>query len=435
MSNILAIVGRPNVGKSTLFNRLCGKRQAIVESSSGVTRDRHYGKSDWNGYDFSVIDTGGYVIGSDDVFEVEIRKQATLAIDEADVIIFLVDAQNGLTGMDEDVAQMLRKSRKKTFLVSNKVDNQAIEHLSSEFYSLGLGEVYKVSAVNGGGTGDLLDEVVKEFEKEDENEDDEMPKFAVVGRPNVGKSSFINALIGTERNIVTPVAGTTRDNINTKYNQFGFDFEIVDTAGLRRKTKVTENIEFYSVLRSIRAIESSDVCILMIDGSQDFESQDVNIFHLAEKNKKGIVIMVNKWDLVEKDTMTHKALEEKIRFKIAPFSDVPILFTSVINKQRIFKVLETAMQVNKNRTKKIAGSDLNEFILDVIKNTPPPMGSRNRQVKIKYAAQLPLKYPAFALFCNFPEEVKEHYKRFLEKKLRAKYDFTGCPIQIYFRQK
>ncbi len=435
MSNIIAIVGRPNVGKSTLFNRLTESRQAIVDETAGVTRDRHYGKGDWNGFEFSIIDTGGYIRGSEDVFEKEIRKQAEIAIDEADVILFVLDTMQGLTGMDQDMAKVLRQTSKKVLIVANKVDNNKLLSDATEFYTLGMGEVFSISAINGSGTGELLDEVVKEFKNKHDEEETDLPKFAVVGRPNVGKSSFINAIIGEDRNIVTPVAGTTRDTINTRYNRYGFEFVIIDTAGIRRKSRVKENIEFYSVLRSIRAIEKCDVAILIVDGSQEFESQDVNILHLAEKNRKGVVVLVNKWDLVEKVTNTHKEYEEKIRRKIAPFNDVPIIFTSVINKQRIYKAIEAGMQVYKNKTKKVSGAKLNEIMLPVIKATPPPTGSRNKQIKIKYVAQLPVNFPAFAFFCNHPSEVKEQYKRFLEKKLRSEFDFVGVPIQLYFRQK
>ena len=435
MGNILAIVGRPNVGKSTLFNRLIKDRQAIVDSVSGVTRDRHYGKSDWNGKNFSVIDTGGYVIGSDDIFEEEIRAQVELAIEEADVIIFLVDVKEGMTGMDEDVAKELRKSNKKVFLGANKVDNSKLITNASEFYQLGLGEVYCISSISGSGTGEILDEVVKEFDKENADDTIDLPKFAVVGRPNVGKSSLINAFIGKERNIVTNIAGTTRDSIYTRYNSFGLDFMLVDTAGLRKKSKVHENIEFYSVLRSIRAIEKSDICILMIDAQNGLETQDLNIITLIEKNRKGLVIVVNKWDLIEKDSNTHKEFAEKIRKKIAPFSDVPIVFTSVIEKQRILKALEVAYKVYKNKTRNIATSELNEKMLEIIKQTPPPIGARGRYIKIKYVTQLKTAFPAFAFFCNYPEDVKVSYKRFLENKLRAMYDFEGVPLSIYFREK
>jgi len=434
MGNILAIVGRPNVGKSTFFNRLTKSRQAIVEETSGVTRDRHYGISDWNGVDFSIIDTGGYVVGSDDVFEEEIRKQVILAIEEANVIVFIVDVKEGLSALDEDVANMLRKSGRKVFLVVNKVDTSARIADASEFYGLGLGEVYCVSSITGSGTGELLDDVVKEFSQIEQEEVPDLPKFAVVGRPNVGKSSLINSLIGTDRNIVTPVAGTTRDSIYTPYNSYGFEFLFVDTAGLRKKSKVSENIEFYSVMRSIRAIENSDVCLILIDATQGFESQDQNIFHLAEKNRKGVVIVVNKWDLVNKETNTHKEFEERIRQQIAPFSDVPIVFTSVITKQRIIKTLEIARDVYKRRSIRITTSKLNDLMLPIIQNTPPP-ALKGKFIRIKYITQLKTSFPAFAFFCNHPQYVKDAYKRFLENQLREHFDFTGVPIQIYFREK
>ena len=434
MSNILAIVGRPNVGKSTFFNRLTQSRQAIVEETSGVTRDRHYGKSDWNGIDFSVIDTGGYVVGSDDVFEEEIRKQVTLAIEESDAIIFMVDVKSGLTGMDEDVADILRKTKKKVFLVANKVDNADRINDAAEFYQLGLGEVFTVSSINGSGTGELLDVVVKEFKNKPPEEALDLPKFAIVGRPNVGKSSLVNAFLGDERNIVTPVAGTTRDSIYTHYNSFGFDFLLVDTAGVRKKGKVRENIECYSVMRSIRAIENSDVCFLMVDASEGFESQDLNIFHLAERNKKGVVIVVNKWDLIEKETKTHLEFEEMIRNKIAPFKDVPIVFTSIPKKQRIFKALETGSEVYKKMGTQIPTSKLNEIFLPIIEKTPPP-ALKGKYVKIKYITQLKTPFPAFVFFCNLPQYVRDPYKRFVENQLRKQFDFYGVPIQIYFRRK
>ncbi|HPE54917.1 MAG TPA: ribosome biogenesis GTPase Der [Bacteroidales bacterium] len=434
MSNILAIVGRPNVGKSTLFNRLTSSRQAIVEESSGVTRDRHYGRSDWNGVEFSVIDTGGYVVGSDDVFEEEIRKQVILAIEEADVIVFMVDAKFGLTGMDEDVAGVLRRSDKPVFLVANKVDNPDKIGEASEFYALGLGEVYPVSAMNGGGTGDLLDKIANAFDKDVKEEIPDLPRFAVVGRPNVGKSSLVNAFLGNERNIVTPVAGTTRDSIYTRYNNFGFEFMLVDTAGLRKKAKVKENIEFYSVMRSVRAIENSDVCFLMIDAEQGFESQDQNIFQLITRNKKGVVIIVNKWDLVEKETNTHLDFEKMVKGQIAPFTDVPIIFTSVPKKQRIFKALELGMQVYKNKSNQVSTSKLNEILLPIIQKTPPP-SARGRYIKVKYITQLKTPFPAFVFFCNMPQYVKDPYKRFLENKIREQFNFSGIPIQIFFRKK
>lgn len=437
MNKILAIVGRPNVGKSTFFNRLTGTRQAIVDSTSGVTRDRHYGKSDWNGLEFSVIDTGGYVVGSEDVFEIAIRKQVALAIEEADAILFMVDVVEGLTGMDSEVADMLRKTKKPVFLVANKSDTTKRGFEASEFYQIGLGNIYQISAINGSGTGDLLDDVITELSKqpsENDETDENLPKYAVVGRPNVGKSSLINALLGDERNIVTPVPGTTRDTIYTRYKGFGFDFQLLDTAGLRKKGKVHENIEFYSVLRSIRAIESSDVCLLMVDAEKSFESQDLNIFHLAEKNHKGVIIVVNKWDLVEKSTNTHINLEEMIRTKIAPFNDVPIVFTSVLNKQRIFKALELAHEVFKNRKKKISTSQLNDTMLPIIKATPPPM-TKGKMIKIKYVTQLKTDFPAFVFFTNLPQYIKDPYKRFLENQMRKHFDFKGAPIEIYIRQK
>ena len=435
MSNIVAIVGRPNVGKSTFFNRLIQRREAIVDAVSGVTRDRHYGKSDWNGKEFSLIDTGGYVKGSDDVFEAEIDKQVELAIDEADAIIFMVDVETGVTGMDEDVAKLLRKVDKPVFLAVNKVDNGKRAEDAVEFYSLGLGEYYTIASINGSGTGDLLDALVKALpEKEEEEEKDELPRFAVVGRPNAGKSSFINALIGEERYIVTDIAGTTRDSIDTKYNRYGFEFNLVDTAGIRRKSKVKEDLEFYSVMRSVRAIEHCDVCLLVLDATRGFDGQVQNIFWLAQRNRKGIVILVNKWDLVEKDTMTTRDFERKIREEIAPFTDVPIVFISVLNKQRIFKAIETAVEVYNNRTKKIKTSKLNEVLLPIIENYPPP-AYKGKFVKIKYIMQLPTPQPQFAFFCNLPQYVRDPYKRYLENQLRDHFDFKGVPISVYMRKK
>ena len=434
MSNIVAIVGRPNVGKSTLFNRLVGMREAIVDEMSGVTRDRHYGKSDWNGKYFSVIDTGGYIIGSDDQFEAEIRKQVELAIDEADIILFMVDTQAGLTPMDEDVAQLLRRSKKTIFLIANKVDNNNLHADAQEFYRLGLGEVYPVSSINGSGTGELLDAVVVALNDEVTEEEPELPKFAVVGRPNVGKSSLINALVETDRNIVTDIPGTTRDSVFTRYQKFGFDFILVDTAGLRKKTKVFEDIEFYSVMRSIRAIEHADVCIIMIDATSGIEGQDLNILQLTERNSKGVVIAINKWDLVEKDNRTHEAFRARILERVAPFTDIPILFISVKEKQRVLKVLEAAMTVYKNRIRKIPTSRLNEDLLPIIAETPPPT-FRGNYVKIKYITQLPKHTPAFAFFCNYPQQIKDPYKRFLENHLRRLYELSGVPIQIFFRKK
>jgi len=436
MGNYLAIVGRPNVGKSTLFNRLTKSRKAIVEETSGVTRDRHYGHSNWNGKEFIVIDTGGYIMGSEDIFEEEIRRQVDLAIDEADVILFMVDVNEGITPFDTDVADMLRLSAKPIFVVSNKVDNAARYAYSSEFYGLGLGEVYSISAINGGGTGDLLDDVVKKFKDDTtEPEDDNIPKFTVVGRPNVGKSSLVNALLGDERNIVTDISGTTRDTIHTEYNRFGFTFKLVDTAGIRKKKKVNENIEFYSVLRSLRAIENSDVCILMIDAEEGFEAQDMSILRVIQRNNKGVIIVVNKWDLIEKGSNTHLEFERNIREKTAPFTDIPIIFTSVINKQRIHKTLETIHQVYENRTRTITTSQLNNDLLPIIEASPPPMGSRERYIKIKYVTQLKTHYPAFAFFCNLPTEVKDPYSRFLENHIRKLYNFNGVPLKLYFREK
>ena len=439
MTNIIAIVGRPNVGKSTLFNRLCGGRDAIVDPTSGVTRDRHYGHGDWNGKYYSVIDTGGYVDKSGDVFEEEIKKQVRLAIEESDIILFMVDVKEGLTAMDIDVAKMLRRSKKRVILVANKVDSYKMVDDIHEFHSLGLGEIFSIASTSGSGTGDLMDEVVRGFHEPEgtgdhENIEDDLPKIAIVGRPNAGKSSLVNMLLGIDRNIVTPVPGTTRDSIHTHYRYFGLDFNLIDTAGIRKKAKVTENVEFYSVMRAIRSIESSDVCILMVDAERGFEAQDLNIFSLIEKNHKGVVILVNKWDLVEKETNTHKHFEEAIREQIKPFSDVPVIFTSVVTKQRIFKAVETAIQVYKNRSKKIGTSVLNDFILPVIQDIPPPV-AKGKYVRIKYAMQLPTVFPSFAFFCNHPQYLKESYKRFIENKLRDQFDFTGVPMEIYFRQK
>ena len=435
MSNIVAIVGRPNVGKSTLFNRLVQSRQAIVEESSGVTRDRHYGHSDWNGKSFTVIDTGGYVVGSDDIFEEEIRKQVDLAIDEADVIIFVVDGQAGVHVLDEDVALILRKCKKKVLLGVNKTDIPSKFGEAAEFYALGLGEIYPFSAMTGTGTGELLDEVVKYLPSDTTEDYSDLPKFAVVGRPNVGKSSMINAFLGQERNIVTNIAGTTRDSNNTRFNAFGMDFMLVDTAGLRKKSKVYENIEFYSVMRSIRAIEECDVAILIIDATEGFESQDMNILRLIERNKKGLVLVVNKWDLVEKDSNTHLAFENMIREKTAPFTDYPIIFTSAINRQRTFKVLEMAQKVYENRERKVSVRELNDTMLEIINSQPPQIASRGRYLKIKYITQLKSPTPQFIFFCNLPKDVKDNYVRFLENKIRSIWDFHGVPIQLFFREK
>ncbi|EKY17097.1 ribosome biogenesis GTPase Der [Capnocytophaga sp. oral taxon 326] len=434
MSAIVAVVGRPNVGKSTFFNRLIKRREAIVDAVSGVTRDRHYGKTDWNGVSFSVIDTGGYLAGSDDSFEKEINKQVALAIDEADAIIFMVNVEEGLTGMDEAVAELLRKCHKPILVAVNKVDSNNRRNDMHEFYALGFEHLYALSSVNGSGTGELLDDLVALLPEKEKQEENPLPRFAVVGRPNAGKSSFINALIGEDRYIVTDIAGTTRDAIDTKYNRFGFEFNLVDTAGIRRKAKVKEDLEFYSVMRSIRAIEHSDVCILMLDATRGFESQDANIFWLAQRNRKGIVILVNKWDLVEKENNTAKQYEAAIRKEIEPFTDVPILFVSALNKQRIYKAIETAVAVYNNRTKRIPTRKLNEVMLPIIENYPPP-AIKGKYVKIKFCTQLPTPMPQFAFFANLPQYVKDPYRRFIENKLRENFDFNGVPIDVYFRQK
>lgn len=423
------------MGKSTLFNRLVGQRKAIVDETSGVTRDRIYGKSDWNGIDFSVIDTGGWITNSDDIFEEEIRKQVKLAIDEADVILFLVDVATGITDMDTEVANLLRRTKKKVLLVVNKVDNHLRQFDSYEFYNLGLGEPFNISSINGSGTGDLLDEAVKSFSKVEEDENKlEIPRISIVGRPNVGKSSIINALVGEERNIVTSIAGTTRDSVHSRYNKYGHDFIMIDTAGLRKKGKVSEDLEFYSVMRSIRTIENSDVCILMIDATQGIEAQDLNIFNLIIRNRKGVVIVVNKWDLVEKDHKSTTEYTKAIKERIAPFQDIPIVFTSAITKQRILKVLEEAMMVYHNRTQRIPTSILNEFTQEVVDAYPPPAW-KGKYIKIKYATQLPTHAPSFAFFCNLPQYVREPYKRYIENKLRERYNFSGVPIQLFFRKK
>ena len=434
MSRIVAIVGRPNVGKSTLFNRLTDSREAIVDEVSGVTRDRNYGMSHWNGIDFSVIDTGGYVQNSDDIFEEEINKQVLLAIEESDLILFLVDVTCGIHDLDSSVASMLRRVNKKVMLVVNKVDNGERLIDANEFYNLGLGGYFPLSSMNGSGTGELLDEVVKNLPSEDPQTIPELPRIAIVGRPNVGKSSLVNSLLGEERNIVTPVAGTTRDSIYTRYNKFQHDFLLVDTAGLRKKGKVSEDIEFYSVMRAVRTIENSDICLLLLDATRGIEAQDLNIMSLIQKNNKGMIILVNKWDLIEKENNITTRFEKEIREKTAPFTDYPILFISAINKQRIHKVLELVEQVNQNRNRKISTSELNEVMLQVVKNNPPP-ALKGKYVKIKYVTQLPIYTPAFAFFCNLPQYVKEPYKRYLENRLREKYEFTGTPIRIFFRKK
>jgi GTP-binding protein len=436
MPNIVAIVGRPNVGKSQLFNRLTGQRHAIVDDESGVTRDRHYGKSEWNGVEFTVIDTGGYIKGSDDIFEAEIRKQVELAVEEADAIIFVTDVEEGITGLDKEVASLLRKNKKPAFLTVNKVDNTLRQNDAFEFYNLGLGEIYPISAINGSGTGELLDDLVAALPEEvvQELEESEIPRFTVVGRPNAGKSTLINALLGEERNIVTDIAGTTRDTVATRYNKFNQEFDLIDTAGIRRKTKVKEDIEFYSVMRAIRAIENSDVVFLMVDATRGFESQDQKIFDLARKNNKGIVILINKWDLVEKETNTSKMFVEHIQKEIAPFKDVPILFVSALSKLRIFKAIEEGVRVFENRKQKIKTSKLNEVMLPIIQHNPPP-AYKGKYIKIKFVTQLPTHSPKFAFFANLPQYIKDPYKRFVENKLRENFDFTGVPIEIYFRKK
>ena len=432
---IVAIVGRPNVGKSTLFNRLVGMRQAIVDSTAGTTRDRHYRSTDWNGREFSVIDTGGYTVNGEDVFEEEIRRQVMLAIDEADVILFMTEVSTGITDLDMFMADILRRADKKVFLVVNKVDNSEQLYGTPEFYALGLGEPYAISSMSGSGTGDLMDAIVAALPPDErDGGEEELPRITIVGRPNVGKSSMTNALLGQERNIVTPVAGTTRDSIHTRYNKYGMDFYLIDTAGLRKKGKVTEDLEFYSVMRSIRAIESSDVCILMLDASQGVESQDLNIFNLIVRNRKGCVIVVNKWDLIPKDSNTMKEWRAAIAKKLAPFSDVPVIFTSVPDRQRILEVLQTALRVYRSRARRIPTSEFNDYILPIIEETPPP-SIKGKYIRIKYAAQLPNPTPVFAFFVNLPQYIKDTYRRFLENKIREHWDFSGVPIQIYFRQK
>ncbi|MBO5582614.1 MAG: ribosome biogenesis GTPase Der [Bacteroidales bacterium] len=433
---LVAIVGRPNVGKSTLFNRLVGMRQAIVDETAGVTRDRHYGKCEWCGTEFSVVDTGGYTSNSDDVFEDAIRRQVVIAVEEADVILFMCEAATGITDYDSEIADLLRRSKKPVVLCVNKVDSGEKMYDAYDFYGLGLGEVWSISAANGSGTGDLLDEIVRVLPEDATAEDDhsDLPHIAIVGRPNVGKSSMTNALLGEERNIVTPVAGTTRDSISTYYNKFGHEFVLVDTAGMRRKAKVTEDLEFYSVLRAMRTIEHSDVCILMIDATLGMEAQDMNIFNIIQKNRKGCVIVVNKWDLFEKESNTMRDYTEALKARLAPFNDIPIVFTSVINKQRILEVLNAAAHVAENMKRRIPTSELNDAMLPEIENYPPPAW-KGKYIKIKYVTQLPTRTPQFAFFCNLPQWVKDPYKRFLENKLRQHFDFTGCPIQVYTRAK
>ena len=434
MSKIVAIVGRPNVGKSTLFNRLTQSREAIVDEVSGVTRDRNYGMSNWNGVDFSVIDTGGYVQNSDDIFEEEINKQVLLAIEEADLILFMVDVATGIHDLDQSVAAMLRRVDKKVLLVVNKVDNNQRLMDATEFYNLGLGDYFALSSMSGSGTGELLDEVVKNLPDDVPESVPDIPKIAIVGRPNVGKSSLVNSLLGEERNIVTPLAGTTRDSIFTRYNKFQHDFLLVDTAGLRKKGKVSEDIEFYSVMRAVRTIENSDICLLLIDATRGIESQDLNIISLIQKNNKGMIILVNKWDLVEKGNNTSMLMEKEIKTKTAPFTDYPILFISATNKQRIHNILDLVAKVNENRNRKISTSELNDVMLEVIKSNPPP-ALKGKYVKIKYITQLPIYTPAFAFFCNLPQYVKDPYRRFLENRMRERFEFTGVPIRIFFRKK
>ncbi len=435
MSTMVAIVGRPNVGKSTLFNRLTESRKAIVQESPGVTRDRHYGKAEWNGREFSLIDTGGYVRGSEDVFEGEIRKQVEIAIKEAAAILFVVDVTTGITDLDEQVANILRRSDKPVFIVVNKVDNNKLLYESPAFYGLGFELLFEISAMSGSGTGELLDALVERLPEETAaEEENELPRFAIVGKPNVGKSSLTNALLGEERNIVTSIAGTTRDSIDSHYNGYGFEFILVDTAGIRKKAKVHEDIEFYSVVRSIKAIEHADVCLFMIDATEGLQKQDLSIFSIIEKNHKGVVVLVNKWDLVDKDDKTTIKYEEHLKDQLAPFKDVPILFISALTKQRIHKALETAVEVYKNRTQRISTSVLNEVMLPIIEDTPPP-ALKGKHIKIKFVTQLPTYSPAFAFFCNLPQYVKDPYRRFLENKLREHFNFTGVPIRIFMRRK
>ena len=434
MSNVVAIIGRPNVGKSTLFNRLVKRREAIVDSTSGVTRDRHYGNSEWNGKKFTLIDTGGYLIGGNDRYEKEIHKQVKIAIDESDCILFLVDVEIGLNSSDMDVAKLLRQSSKPVFLVVNKVDNSTRLSDSSEFYSLGISKQFNISAINGSGTGDLLDELVKSFTIVNGDKKDDLPRFAVIGRPNAGKSSFINSLIDEKRNIVNDEAGTTRDSIETYYNKYGFNFYLVDTAGIRKKSKILENIEFYSVMRSIKSIENSDICILIYDACREFDSQVKNIFWLAAKNHKGIVIVVNKWDLIDKKNNSTEEFIKKIKKEISPFTDVPIIFVSALNNQRIHKSIQTALNVFERRKNRIPTKSLNDYLLPIILRTPPP-AVKGKYIKVKFVRQLPSKHPQFTFFCNLPQYVKEPYKRFLENKIREKYDFTGTTIDIFMRKK
>ena len=433
--SLVAIVGRPNVGKSTLFNRLVGHRQAIVDETAGTTRDRHYGKTDWNGKEFSIIDTGGYAVNSDDIFEDDIRRQVILAIEEADLILFMVEVKTGVTDLDMMMADVLRRSGKKVIVVCNKVDNYDLIYQSHEFYSLGLGDIFCISSMSGSGTGDLMDEILKQLPEDAKAKvEEDLPRITIVGRPNVGKSSLTNALLGEERNIVTNIAVTTRDSIHTRYNKYGMDFYLVDTAGMRKKGKEMEDLEFYSVMRSIRAIENSDVCILMLDAQQGLESQDLNIHNLIVRNRKGCVIVVNKWDLIEKESNTMKEWKEFLEKKLAPFNDIPIIFTSVLNKQRILEVLQQAIRVYNSRKRRVPTSELNDYILPIIEDYPPA-STKGKYIRIKYATQLPTPTPQFAFFVNLPQYIKESYRRYLENKMREQWDFSGVPIQIYFRQK
>ena len=434
MNSIVAIVGRPNVGKSTLFNRLVKQKKAITDSESGVTRDRHYGKAEWNGKQFSVIDTGGYIVGGDDIFEKEIDYQVELAIEEADLIIFLVDILTGITKEDLKINKLLKKSKKKVFLLVNKVDNSSFQGLEAEFFKLGFKDVYSISANNGMGSGDFMDALAKNLANITEEIIEELPQFAVVGRPNAGKSSFINSIIDNQRHIVSEIPGTTRDSTDSYINKYGFNFNLIDTAGIRRKKKVIEDLEFFSVLRAVRSIERSNVILLLVDATRDFDTQVQKIFWLAHRNNKGIVILINKWDLIEKDKLDTKTYEKKIKDKIAPFKDVPVLFISVIKKQRVLKSLEIAIKVFESRNFRISTSELNKFILPIVQNSPPP-SNKGKIIKIKFCTQLPTKHPQFVLFCNLPQYIKESYKRFIENKLRSKYNFSGVPIKIYFRKK
>ncbi|MFZ0473160.1 MAG: ribosome biogenesis GTPase Der [Bacteroidales bacterium] len=434
MSRIAAIVGRPNVGKSTLFNRMTESRDAIVNEVSGVTRDRHYGKVLWNGVEFSVVDTGGFVEGSEDVFESEINRHVQLAISEADVIIFMVNVEDGIHELDRSVAGLLRKIQKKVITVVNKVDNNSRLLDAAEFYGLGLGDYFPISSINGSGTGDMLDEIVRHMPDKAQEPTPEIPRVAVVGRPNVGKSSLANALLGEDRNIVTPVAGTTRDSIDTIYNKFDTKFVLIDTAGLRKKSRIDEDIEFYSILRSIRSIEDSDLCLLLVDATRGMESQDLYILSVIQKNNKGVIFLVNKWDLVEKDTQSTKNFEDELRSRTAPFTDYPVLFISAKTRQRIHNVLELIMKVYENRRRKISTSQLNEVMLPLIESTPPP-ALKGKHIKIKYITQLPSAYPTFAFFCNFPQYIKDPYRRFIENRMRENFELSGAPVKIYFRKK